>query len=99
MSDAMAPGSPPAAPPNPIELLRSRGYLVLLIFAAILGVPIAFVAYWFLAIVSKSQHWLYQNLPVDLGFAHTPTWWPLPLLVIAGAAVRDHPLPPGHRGA
>jgi H+/Cl- antiporter ClcA len=86
MSGTM-PAGPPTAPPNPLELLRSRAYVVLLIFAALIGVPVALAAYYFLAAVGKSQHWLYQNLPVDLGFSHAPSWWPLPLLVIAGGLV------------
>jgi H+/Cl- antiporter ClcA len=98
-----APAAAAIAPPNAFELLRSRSYVVLLVFAAILGVPIAFAAYFFLAAVGKSQHWIYQNLPVDLGFSHSPSWWPLPMLVVAGAAVASiiHFLPgnSGHEPA
>jgi hypothetical protein len=39
-------------PPDPVALLRSRSYLALLVLAAIIGVPVAAVAYFFLAQVS-----------------------------------------------
>jgi len=75
------------APPNPIELLRSRSYIVLLILGAIVGIPVAAVAYFFLKLVGEAQSWLYQSLPSDLGFNATPSWWPLPLLIVGGAVV------------
>jgi len=41
-----APSTP--VTPSPLELLRSRSYLVLLVFGAIIGVPVAAAAYFFL---------------------------------------------------
>ena len=38
--------------PDPVALLRSRADLMLLVLAAILGVPISAAAYGFLALVS-----------------------------------------------
>jgi H+/Cl- antiporter ClcA len=82
------PAAPaPAAPPGPLDLLRSRQYLVALVFAAIIGVPIATVAYFFLKWVSQTQTWIYSSLPKDLGFATAPAWWPLPVLVLGGLVV------------
>jgi H+/Cl- antiporter ClcA len=87
MSDVAGPTVPPSPANDPRQLLRERSYLVLLVLGAAIGVPVAAAAYGFLALVSKSQTWLFTTLPVDLGFDSTPWWWPIPLLVVAGAAV------------
>lgn len=79
--------SAPAAPPTPAELLRSPQYVVLLVFSAVIGVPIAVVAYFFLKVVGEAQDWVFTSLPVDLGFDSPPAWWPLPVLVLAGVIV------------
>lgn len=86
---APAPGdaSAPAPGPDPAELLRSRSYVQLLALAALIGVPISAVAYFYLALVGKLQHWLFTSLPSGLGFHGTPVWWPLPLLLVAAALV------------
>ena len=73
--------------PNPLELLRSRGYLFLLVVAGLLGVPISAIAYFYLELINWLQHELYQRLPEAVGFAGTPAWWPLPLLVVSGLVV------------
>ncbi len=74
---------------NVAALLRSRGYLVLLVLAAVIGAPVAAVAYWFLYLVVDLQKWLYNPsyLIKWLGFHGEPIWWPLPLLVLAGVLV------------
>jgi hypothetical protein len=69
--------SPPTAP-DPLELLRSRSYLALLVFGGLVGVLAAFVAYFFLEAVAKAQRYVFQTLPHELGFSHEPAWWPLP---------------------
>lgn len=74
-------------PPDPFAVLRSRRYLGLLAFAAILGVPVAAAAYWFLKLVDNMQTWVYTDLPDDLGFHGEPTWWPLLPLSVAGLVV------------
>jgi H+/Cl- antiporter ClcA len=90
-------------PADPVALLRSRGYVVLLLLAGIIGAPIAAVAWGFLALVSKLQGWLYTDLPKGLGFAGTPLWWPVPLLAVAGLlvalAIRYLPGTGGHSPA
>ena len=55
--------------------------------AAIAGVPVSALAWGFLALVSKLQHWLYASLPSGLGLHPAPEWWPFPLLFIGGALV------------
>jgi len=73
-----------SATTDPLELLRSRQYVVLLLFGALIGVPIAAIAYLFLQSVDVAQKWLYTDLPIDLGFSDVPVLWPLPVLVVAG---------------
>ena len=74
-------------PQDPTELLRSRSYLVLLVFGALIGIPVASIAFGFLKLVDIGQEWAFTTLPDALGFADPPTWWPLPVLVVAGLAV------------
>src|SRR5215212_7052191 len=79
--------APPAAPADPVTLLRSRQYLRLLVIAAVLGVPISAVAYWFLVLTGGLGDWLYTDLPKALELDPAPAWWPLPLLGVAGLLV------------
>ena len=69
-------------PADPAALLRSRAYLQLLAFAAILGVPISAIVYGFLALASYLQKEMYDHLPHGLGFSTAPAWWPLPMLLV-----------------
>lgn len=73
-------GPEAASPPDPRTLLRSREYLVLLVPAALIGVPVSAAAFGFLALVGELQPLIYPDLPKSLGFDGTPAWWPLPLL-------------------
>jgi H+/Cl- antiporter ClcA len=79
--------SPRNAPPDPVAVLRSRRYLVLLVVAAVLGVPIAAIAYGFLKLLTLMQGWAYTDVPDALGFADAPFWWPVVPLVVAGVVV------------
>src|SRR6476659_7340847 len=74
-------------PTDPLALLRTRGYLALLVLAAILGVPIAAVAYGFLKLVDVIQKAVFTQLPSGLGFDGEPLWWPLLPLALAGVLV------------
>ncbi|HEY7918614.1 MAG TPA: chloride channel protein, partial [Streptosporangiaceae bacterium] len=74
-------------PPDPLALLRSRSYVALLVLAAIIGAPVSAVAYFFLALVSKMQGWVFTDLPKGLGFHAEPLWWPLLPLAVAGVLV------------
>jgi hypothetical protein len=55
--------TPPAAPTDPIAIVRTRGYVVILVFAAILGVPISAAAYGFLGLISHLQTWVFTDPP------------------------------------
>jgi chloride channel protein, CIC family len=100
---ASTPDPQTAAAPSALELLRSKRYAGLLILAAIVGAPVAVVAFFFLKLVGELQKYLYQTLPGELGFSHEPLWWPLPLLILAGLIValtiRNLPGTGGHKPA
>ena len=55
---------------SPLAALRTRGYLVLLVLAALIGAPISAIAYGFLALVSKLQGGSSPICPK--GWASTP---------------------------
>jgi H+/Cl- antiporter ClcA len=77
----------PAVASNPLEILRSRNYVSLLVLGALLGVPVAAVAYFYLDFVSISQRFVFSTLPKDLGLSPVPDWWPIPPLVLSGLLV------------
>lgn len=54
-------------PSDQLALLRSRSYVALLVLAAIIGVPVSAAAYFFLALVSKLQGWIFTDLPKGSG--------------------------------
>lgn len=64
--------------------MRSRRFLGLLALAAITGVVASAVAWGFLELVVHMQPWAFTDLPEGLGFDSPPTWWPLPVLALAG---------------
>ncbi|GAA2151750.1 chloride channel protein [Nocardioides koreensis] len=76
----------PQSPPDPLSLLRSRGYVTILVVAALLGAPVALVSYWFLQLATHLQQWMYDDLPEAAGLG-SPAWWPVPVLVTGGVLV------------
>jgi H+/Cl- antiporter ClcA len=97
------PSTDSAGPPDPLALLRQRSYLGLLLFGAVIGVPVAVIAFWFLKSVSSTQTYLFTTLPKQMGFVGAPPWWPIPILVVGGIitalAVAHLPGGGGHRPA
>ena len=83
---APSPGQTPA-PTDPLSLLKSRSYLALLVLGAVIGVPVATVAYFFLDAVGRVQKEIFSDLPGQLGFHGEPLWWPLPWLALSGLLV------------
>ena len=73
-----------ATPADPLAIVRSRRFIGLLVLAAIVGMVVSVLSWAFLEAVYWIQHGAYQDLPDALGFDSVPTWWPLPLLIIAG---------------
>jgi H+/Cl- antiporter ClcA len=86
-----------------MAILKSKGFLALLVLGAIVGVPVATLAYFFLEGVARVQTEIYTDLPTSLGFHSVPTWWPLPWLVLSGVlvalAIRYLPGTGGHEPA
>ena len=81
---AVTATNPPA---DPMAVLRTPGYLRLLVLAALLGLPISAASYGFLALVQSGQEFVYDDLPGVIGFDSPPAWWPLPVLALAGVLV------------
>jgi H+/Cl- antiporter ClcA len=95
--------APSPAPADPAALLRSRQYLVLVVFAALIGAPVAAAVYFFLKLISLANGWLFTDIPKALGFHGAPVWWPvLPLAVggvFAALAIQYLPGRGGHSPA
>jgi len=75
------------ADPDPYAALRTRRYVALLLLAAVLGVVISFLVYWYLKLIAAMQTWVFTSLPSGLGFHGEPPWWPLLPLAVAGVVV------------
>ncbi|NUK48968.1 chloride channel protein [Streptomyces lunaelactis] len=69
------------------DMLRTPGYLKALVLSGLIGIPISLVAFWFLAGLQELEHVLWADLPQALGWDTSPSWWPLPLLLVAGVIV------------
>lgn len=72
---------------DPFAVLRTKRYAALLILAAVLGIVISFLVYWYLKLVNDIQTWVFTDLPKSFGFKGEPSWWPLLPLAVAGAIV------------
>jgi chloride channel protein, CIC family len=73
------------APEDPSSTLLSKGFLVLLVIAAVVGLLVSLAAWCFVELVYQIQRELYTHLPSALGYNHgPPLWWSLPILAIAG---------------
>ncbi len=59
----------------------------LLVLGALIGAPIAFVAYFYLKFVNQSQIYVFTTLPHELGFSKVPAWWPIGPLLVGGLVV------------
>jgi chloride channel protein, CIC family len=83
----MPMSTPAGKSADPFAVLRTRKYVALLVLAAVLGVVISFLVYWFLKLVTDLQTWVFTSLPAGAGFHGEPPWWPLLPLTVAGALV------------
>ncbi len=76
---------------------------MLVVFGAIVGVPVAAVAYFFLKLVAETQQYVFETLPGELGFDSQPSWWSIPFLALSGlivaASIRFLPGTSGHKPA
>jgi H+/Cl- antiporter ClcA len=77
--------------------------VALVVFGAIIGVPVATVAYFFLQAVAQTQQFVFETLPGELGFDSPPSWWQILPLALSGLLValtiRYLPGTAGHRPA
>ncbi|MEU9107654.1 chloride channel protein [Streptomyces xanthophaeus] len=85
-ADGRHPGQPEEAD-RLRDILRAPGYLKVLVVSAAIGVPVSLIAFWFLVGLHELEHVLWTDLPQALGWDGPPWWWPLPLLLVAGAVV------------
>ena len=67
--------------------LHDRGYLMLLLVVALLGIPLSAAAFGFLAAVHWLEHLVWETWPHDLGYAELPAWWPILTVGVAGVLV------------
>ena len=84
---AGAAGSPAAKPLDVGAVIRQRGYIGLLLVAAVVGLVVSLASWCFLEIVHELQQWAFKDLPNTLGFDTVPAWWPLPVLAISGVII------------
>jgi H+/Cl- antiporter ClcA len=67
-------------------VLSGGAYLRLVALGAVIGIPAAFVAALFLALVHDAEHWLWDSLPSALGYSHPP-WYLVIALPVVGACI------------
>ncbi len=72
---------------DPGALIRSGSYAKLLVAAALLGVVVSLACWGFLELIHAIQGWAYTDLPSVLGFDTVPSWWPAPVLGVAGVLI------------
>lgn len=68
-------------------LLLSASYRRVLLFSALIGIPVSLVAFWFLVALHQLEHLMWDDVPKALGSPVPPWWWPLVLLPVAGLIV------------
>lgn len=70
-----------------VAILTSRGYRGLLLVAAIIGIPVALLAWGFLAIVHGLEHVVWESVPSALGQSEPAWWYGVVVLTVAGLLV------------
>jgi H+/Cl- antiporter ClcA len=66
--------------------LQGRSYMRLVLLGALIGIPAALLAAGFLGLVHELEHWLWTELPADLG-DKAPPWYLVIGLPVVGAAI------------
>src|ERR1044072_1403366 len=67
--------------------MASRRFVVLLVFAAFIGVVAALAAWAFLELSHQIQVGVFRDLPEALGYDVAPVWWPLPVAAVGGLII------------
>jgi H+/Cl- antiporter ClcA len=79
---------PELSPEQVDATIQSRGFIVLMLVAAIAGVVVSLAAWCVLELINQIQRGVYVHLPSDLGYhSGPPLWWSLPVLALAGLIV------------
>jgi H+/Cl- antiporter ClcA len=71
-------------PADPAAMILTREYGRLLVLAGAVGLVTALAAWCFLTLVPWINALVFEDLPVAIGFAEPPRWWPIPVLAAAG---------------
>lgn len=66
------------------DFVESKSFGVLLVVAAIVGLVVSVASWAFLEFTTQLQGWVFVDAPSALGFNSPPTWWPVPILFLAG---------------
>jgi len=69
------------------DTMASRRFVVVLLFAAMVGLLAAVGAWCFLEGTHQIQVGVFKELPEVFGYDTAPAWWPLPFAVLAGVIV------------
>ena len=77
---------------------RALGYLRTLVFAALLGVPVAFAAVLFQTVLHDATHVVWDVVPDRLDWSEPPWWYVLLVPGLAGVLVAAAIRLPGHGG-
>ena len=73
---------------DPATTLLTRGFGVVLVVAAVVGVVVSLAAWCFLELTYQTQRELCDHLPSALDYHDgSPIWWSLPILAAAGVIV------------
>jgi H+/Cl- antiporter ClcA len=81
------PGNASGSAPDLASVLGSRGYHALLLAAAVVGLPVAVIAFGFLAAVTSLEKWVWQSLPTQFGWDQPRAWYAVLVLTVAGVLV------------
>jgi H+/Cl- antiporter ClcA len=81
MTAVKAADDPPA---DPAATILTPEYGRLLVLAGAVGLVTALAAWCFLTLVPWIQTAVFDDVPVAIGFAEPPRWWPIPVLAAAG---------------
>ena len=78
--------------------VQSPGYLKLLVFAALLGLPISLAALAFLALMHWAEHAVWYDVPHAPGLETAPWWLLFGVPALGGILVALASRLPGHGG-
>ena len=67
--------------------MASRRFVVVLIFASIVGMVAALAAWCVLELIHQIQVGVFEKLPEQVGYDTPPVWWPAPWAVLSGVIV------------